>query len=194
MPEAAPEGPSAESKHLLAWTLSVFAVTFVGLYFAASFLTPEVEPGFAATEEVEALADGTFRITLGVQDRDKWVGLDLGTGKVVGDAQAADLRFRRYVPRVPGGAAALGKVPVASAALPDHVQWEHDVNIDGGLQNPAVARWYEYGGQTHLLSTTGETYALRRTTGQGHALFEIASYYCAPEGSGCMTVRYRLLP
>jgi hypothetical protein len=193
-PESPPLGPSAESKTLLAWTLTLFGLTFVGLFFASSFIIPEVEPGFPATEKVEVLPDGSFQITLGVRDRDKWVGLDMGSGAVVSDGTPADLRFRRYVIRAPGGATALGLAPLDLEELPPDLKWEYDVNVDGGLQNPAVARWYEYGLQSHLLTTKGETYVVRRSTGKGKAIFKIASYYCDPDGSGCLTIRYRLMP
>ena len=192
-PEAELLGPSAESKQLLGWTLGLFALTFAGLFFVASYIMPEVEPGFPATEKVEVLPDGTFQITIGVRDRDKWVGLDMGAGTVVTDVQPADLRFRRYVIRAPGGAAALGEGPLDFEELPKDVKWEFDANVDGGLQNPAVARWYEYGLQSHLLTTKGESYLVQRSTGKGKAAFKIVSYYCEPEGSGCLTIRYRLL-
>ena len=87
-------GPSAESKQLLGWTLGLFALTFGGLFFVASYIMPEVEPGFPATEKVEVLPDGSFQITIGVRDRDNWVGLDMGAGTVVTDVQPADLRGR----------------------------------------------------------------------------------------------------
>lgn len=194
-PEAEGEalGPSAESKTLLSWTLGLFALTFGGLFFVASYIMPEVEPGFPATEKVEVQPDGTFQITIGVRDRDKWVGLDMGAGTVVPEGTPADVRFRRYVVRVPGGAAALGETPLNFEEPPQSVEWKFDVNVDGGLQNPAVARWYEYGLQSHLLTTKGETYLIQRSTGKGKAAFQIVSYYCEPEGSGCLTIRYRLL-
>jgi len=192
--DSTPAGPSAESRSLLAWTIGAFVLTFIGLALSASLLTPDVEPGYPATETVEALPDGSFQITLGVQDRDQWVGLNLGSGTLATDAQLADLRFRRYIIRAPGGAAALGEGPLETATLPANIEWEYDVNVDGTLQNPAVARWYEYGWQSHLLSTKGELYAVKRTTGEGHAVFTVVSYYCEPDGSGCMTVRYKLLP
>jgi hypothetical protein len=118
----------------------------------------------------------------------------MGAVTVVSEGRPADLRFRRYVVRAPGGAAALGKTPLEMEQLPEDLKWEFDVNVDGGLQNPAVARWYEYGLQSHLLTTKGETYVVQRSTGKGKAAFKIVSYYCEPDGSGCLTVRYRLMP
>ena len=193
-PESPPLGPSAESKTLLAWTLALFGLTFVGLFFVSSAIMPNVEPGFPATEKVAVQPDGSFQITLGVRNRDKWVGIDMGSGAVVGEDTPADLRFRRYVVRAPAGAAALGMAPLDLEEVPDDVKWEYDVNVDGGLQNPAVARWYEYGLQSHLLTTKGETYIVNRSTGKGKAIFKIVSYYCEPDGSGCLTLRYRLMP
>ena len=47
------------------------------------------------------------------------------------------------------------------------------------------------GGDEHTLDLRGE-YTFASSHGGGAALLQIESYYCHPEGSGCMTLRYRL--
>jgi hypothetical protein len=44
---------------------------------------------------------------------------------------------------------------------------------------------------THALEPRGHAYAVRRLLG-GTAITTTVSYYCQPEGSGCLTIRYAL--
>lgn len=178
---------------MLAWAVGGFVGTCVFLVLAASLITPDVEPGYPITEQATVFPDGSFELTLDVRHREAWSAVDLGAGRVAEPGAAVDLRVRRYIFQAPGGALDLGEVPLADATLPPEPSWGEDVVIDGIQQNPTLARWYHYGWQSHLLSPKKNVYALRRPGG-GTAFLQIASYYCAPEGSGCMTLRYRLAP
>jgi hypothetical protein len=93
--------------------------------------------------------------------------------------------------RAPHGAIDLGRVPLESAHVEPGAAWKDDAQIGGELQNPALRRWYSYSYWTHDLRPLGSTYAVR-LAGGGTAYFQIASYYCKPEGAGCLTLRYRL--
>ena len=190
-PAGAPETPERNLNKFLAYAGGGFLITCVVMFFLGSWLVPAVEPGYPLTDAAKANPDGTFQVTLDVHDRNHWVGLNLSTGKQVKNHANADILMRRYVMQVPGGALNLDKVALADAKLPADPQWVQDEDVDGANQNQAVSQWYDYSYMSHLLKPKGETYAVRLKTG-GVAYFQIISYYCEPEGSGCMTIRYRL--
>src|SRR5206468_11351066 len=122
-------------------------------------------------------------------DESAQVAFSLHSGRRVEPA-AADLLVRRYVVQAPHGALDLGAVPLADAQMPAAPQWFADTRLAGELQNPAFAHWYQYSYWTHVLTSRDNTYAIRMADG-GAALLRIRSYYCAPEGSGCLTLQYR---
>ena len=76
------------------------------------------------------------------------------------------------------------------ARLPENPAWRGDEEVDGELRNPALADWYRYSYWTHRLRSRGRTHAVRMRSG-GVAYLRLESYYCKPEGSGCLTFRYR---
>ena len=75
--------------------------------------------------------------------------------------------------------------------LPTGARWVEDSKYKGQVQNEALADWYTYSGMTHVLKANKKANAIRLKSG-GVAYFQILSYYCKPEGSGCLTLRYRL--
>ena len=83
-------------------------------------------------------------------------------------------------------------VPLTDASVPEGAEWRRDEEVEGVQQNPALQRWYDYSYFTHLLSTKGHVYAVKRRSG-GVVLFRVESYNCEPEGAGCLTLRYRLV-
>ena len=175
------------------WAFAGFALTGLFIFLGASLLKPDMAPGFAPTERAEVLPDGTFRVTVNVRNRDAWIPLDLSLGRIVATPASADLLLRRYKFQCPNGAAKLDGADLLSATHEGVTEWLRDVAVDGELQNPALARWYHYGMQSHLLDPKDTVYAVR-LHGGGVAVFQIESYYCDPDGSGCMTLRYRLTP
>ena len=81
-----------------------------------------------------------------------------------------------------------------TATISDEPVWEQDGLDDGLPVSPVLLRWYNYSYWTHLLESKHEVYGLRlRGDDSRAALVRLESYYCAPEGSGCMTFRYRVV-
>lgn len=192
-PETRAARTPLEGRRLIFAGLAAFAVVGVTTFALGAFFAPDVEapPGFPIAEVATPGGGGTFRLTLDVADRDHWIPVDLRAGRLVAGVEQADLAARRYVLRAPHGAADLGPGRLEDAPWPRTVDWDADAEVDGAFQNPALADWYDYSYWTHLLESRGHVYALRRRDG-GIALVELVSYYCEPEGSGCLTLRYRL--
>ena len=150
-----------------------------------------VDPDFPVGERAQVQSDGTFVVTLDARDLEHWVPFDFGSGLLSPDPDRADVRVRRHSFQAPGGALALGEVTLEQARVPEGAEWRLDREIDGVVQSPALQRWYDYSYWTHLLSTRGEVYAVRRRAG-GIAYLRVESYNCKPDGAGCVTSRYRL--
>jgi hypothetical protein len=182
------EGARTGGARFIAWAIGGFFAACVLLLALGRFMKPEVEPGFAVSPAKPTPA-GVFRVTLDVQDNKRWVAFSFGAGQVgQGDA---DLWVQRHRLRAPAGAIDLGAVDLARAQVPAEAGWVRDELHQGVEENPALARWYNYSYWTHLLKTKGHTYAVRRAGG-GVAYFRVLSYYCEPEGTGCLTLEYRL--
>ena len=187
-----------DGKRLIHLGVAAFLVTCVVLFLFGGLLLPGAhsEPRFRVHETARASADGTFQVTLDTSDRKHWVHFDLGAGSistVSADRKGpGDLLLRRHALGAPHGAMKLGKVPLAAAHRPPAgASWVNDTDVGGERQNPALGHWYGYSYATHVLRSSGETYAVR-LAGGAVALLNIVSYYCEPEGSGCLTLRYRL--
>jgi hypothetical protein len=133
-------------------------------------------------------------VTLDVTSRSNWTGIHFADGKVRDAPGDVDLMARRHHVRAPGGAIQLGDIPLAEATLPEDPQWEIDETHDGQILNPAFGKWYAYSYFTHMLDPIPLTYAVRSASGDHVVFVRIVSYYCKPEGSGCLTLRYRLGP
>jgi len=168
-----------------------FGITCVVLFLAGSLITPDVEPGFPISQSATPQTDGTFQLTVDTKDRKTWVPISLGAGKVLIGVGDPDIALRRYVAQAPGGAANLGDVALADARVSTNTKWVNDTVVDGEVQNETLSKWYSYSYWTHLLRPKGNTYAVRLKSG-GVAYLRFVSYYCEPEGSGCLTIRYRL--
>jgi len=169
-----------------------FALTCVAFFYASSWLTPEVQDGYPVTNKAKVNSDGTFEITIDTSNRNKWIPLNLGAGRITAGQETPDLTFRRYVAQVPLGAMDLGPVTLEEAALDGNPEWVKDEFVDGELQNEAISKWYSYSYWTHLLTPKQHTYAVKLKNGQV-AFLNFVSYYCVPEGSGCLTIRYKLV-
>jgi hypothetical protein len=149
------------------------------------------EPGFPVEERPTTLEDGTQRVTLLTADKEKWIPYSFELGRVVPAGAMADIAIRRYQFQIPRGALDLGEGPLAGAALPEAPRWEMDSDVDGVLVNPAIDRWYNYSYMSHLLSSKDHSYAVQLASGKT-AFLKVVSYYCEPEGSGCLTMNYRI--
>ncbi len=166
-----------------------------GLFFALGYWVGPPEPedtGHAIAPVALALEDGSLQATLDARDQDAWVGFSLELGREVPEGAASDLLIRRHFLRAPRGARDLGKIPLEAPSPQTEVPWVADVVVDGVPRNPALSSWYSYSYMTHLLRPDGHTFEVRLS--EGTARVRVESYYCKPEGSGCLTLRYRLLP
>jgi len=175
-----------------------FAFALVGfilmtglVFYMAGRITPSAEKTFEITPLAKPLPTGEFQITIDSRNNDFWVPISLTQGKEVQSEANADILVKRYFIRAPGGALDLGQTPLIDARVPPNAQWVEDSKYKGQLQNEILANWYTYSSMTHVLKVKKMTKAVRLRS-SGFAYFEILSYYCKPEGSGCLTLRYRL--
>jgi hypothetical protein len=141
---------------------------------------------------------GPLRVTVDATDPDRWAHFDFSRGSVVPDPAPGgwDLAFRRFEMMTNGGtgfpgrgaAMALDAVPPDSVgAVPDS-QWVM-ARSEGDSVNPALARWYDYGFISHLLTPRPRTYVVRTADGRWAAL-RFLSYYCPGPTPGCVTFEY----
>jgi hypothetical protein len=156
---------------------------------------PEInEVGYPVQRTALDQEDGSKLVTLNVSDQQSWVPFSFVLGREVPDGAAADVLIRRHYWRAPAGATNLGEQPLMTATISDDTVWEQDGLDDGLAVSPVLLRWYNYSYWTHLLESKHEVYGIRmRGDDSRVALVRLESYYCAPEGSGCMTFRYRMV-
>ncbi|MBW3661093.1 MAG: HmuY family protein, partial [Gemmatimonadetes bacterium] len=141
---------------------------------------------------------GPIRVTVDASDPDRWVHFDFSRGSVVAAPAARewDLAFRRFNVMVNGGpgfdgegaAIDLGEVAFeAVKAAPDTGWVVGAAPRDSG--HPALARWYDYGFTSHLLTPKPVVWAVRTADGR-YVKMEILGYYCPGARAGCLTFRY----
>jgi hypothetical protein len=186
--------PSTGGTTYITFGIVGFVVTAIAVFAFGSSLRPDTAVGYALSARVHPRTDGSFQLTIDTTDKNNWVGVDLGDGRRVKDADSADLLLRRYKIRAPSGAVDMGKRALgdANASGLSEADWQLDHIKDDVWSNPAFERWYSYSYWTHLLETIGHIYAVRLRDGRGIAYVQMVSYYCKPEGSGCLTIVYRL--
>ncbi|HCP45630.1 MAG TPA: hypothetical protein DIU15_06295 [Deltaproteobacteria bacterium] len=187
-------GPSLpQGARTIRLALVAFIVTCALLFVVGSRLKPlrESDPGFPIAERAQAQPDGTFLVTLDVKSRDHWVPFNFAAGRVVPTEQQADILARRSVLRAPKGAKNLGTIELADAQTTDS-GWVYDERVDDALKNTSLSDWYDYSQMTHLLHSKKDTFAVRRGDSSGVVFLQMHSYYCEPDGSACLTLRYRL--
>lgn len=178
--------------HLVRIGVVAFFAASALLLAGGDWLVPlqQAEPTYAVAEKARANGDGTFQVTLDSSDVAQWVGFDFATGHRV-PADWVDLAVRRQSLRAPRGAVDLGYISLATATLPQDPAWQGDERVNGVRHNPILSAWYDYSLWTSLLRSKQHTFAVRTRNG-GVAYVQIRSYYCKPQGSGCLTLRYRL--
>jgi hypothetical protein len=190
-PSEMPMTPERNIRRFVGFAAGGFVITCVIFFFIAGAISPEVEPGYDLAITAVPSSDGTFRVTIDVKNRDHWVGVNLAEGTMVTNHGHADFLARRYILRAPGGAVDMGSQDLATAKVGPGAVWIGDASMDGEPQNDALTGWYEYSYWTHLLSRLDKTFAVR-LAGGGIAYLQVLSYYCEPEGSGCLTIKYRI--
>ena len=190
------ESPTPTGVWMIRVALGAFGLTCVLLLLAGSHIgelaRTKRDPGYPLTaDRAVPQADGTFLMTVDVSFQKIWFPISLGAGKVLPTADSADILIRRNLFRAAEGVQDLGQVDLATAeAKPDG--WTRDELLDGEPRNMPLSSWYDYSYWSHLLTTRGKVFAIQLKGGAGVAYLRIESYYCEPEGSGCMTLRYRL--
>ena len=160
-------------------------------------------PGFAPTSAASAAAStGVLQYTADATDQERWVYFDFSRGAVVSTTQGSpdwDLAFRRNAVLTNGGATNLqglgGAVDLGRLLIEDAVPPPDGYLVDaaqesGGVENPALRKWYSYSLVTHVVSSKNYVYAVRSADGEVF-LLAFVSYYCDDGSSGCITFRYR---
>ena len=182
---------------VISLALVVAAATLVGLSLRRQptgtyALTPTVP------EEVGTGRVGPRRLTVDASAEARWVFFDFSRGAVVEEPGPLewDIAFRRFNVAVNGGAgfagdgavADLGPVPFDSVVVAPPTGWiASDARRDSA--NPAIARWYDYGFTSHLLTPRARTYAVRTADGR-FAKLRFLSYYCPGAQPGCVSLEY----
>jgi hypothetical protein len=153
------------------------------------------EVGYPLKPRAEKQDDGSMLVTLNTSDTVRWVPFSFELGQEVPEGAAADILIRRHYWQSPAGSALVSEqTPLMKVEISEAIEWVDDGLSDGFSVSPVMLRWYSYSYWTHLLESKHDIYAVRlRGDADRAALVRLESYYCAPEGSGCMTFRYRLV-
>ena len=178
------------------------SVLVFGAWLLWSVLRP-APPGFAPTAGASAAAaPGILQYTVDATDHERWVYFDFSSGAVGSTAPVSldwDIAFRRTAvltnggatnPRGMSGAADLGETLLQDAVPPPDGFLEDAAQENGGVENPALRKWYSYSLVTHVVSSKKHIYAVRSAEGEVF-LLAFVSYYCDDGSSGCITFRYR---
>lgn len=163
--------------------------------------TPPTYPPLSAGDTAVADSGDALRVTLDARDPERWVSVDLASGRVHdGRVPGWDLAARRFRvianggPGLPGDAsvAPAGRRDLGGAGATAGIGWTAtERNEDGELRHPLLEEWYEYDFFSHLLTPRERTYLVRTTDGR-LAEVRFLSYYCPGPEAGCVTLRYAL--
>ncbi len=169
-----------------------FALTAAIVIVLGSTAAPDVVDRHAVTARARPGVSGVFELTVDARLQRGWLGLDFGAGRACLPGDTADVFVQRYRLRALHGDADLGRIELGGVTVGADVDWQRDMTTAGTTANAVLSSWYTYSFWTHLLESKGHSYAVRR--GDGSVVYlQIVSYYCKPTGSGCLTLRYRLL-
>lgn len=151
-----------------------------------------------APSEVGDALVGPEIVTIDASRENRWVYFDFSRGSVVERPGPTgwDLAFRRFEVMANGGAAFagaagvldLGDVPLDSLRAVPATGYE-TTPPGRDSTNPVIARWYDYGFTSHLLTPKQRTWAIRTADGR-YAALRFLSYYCPGATPGCVTLRY----
>lgn len=180
----------------------VGALVALAAVLVALSLDRPTPPSFAPspTRPVEAGAAmvGPRVYTVDATSGSDWRYFDFSRGSVVDRPGPLDwdLAFRRFHvianggPRFAGagGIHDLGAVPFDSVTTVPRTGYEPTV-AGSDTTNPAIAKWYDYGFTSHLLSPKPHVYAIRTADGR-YAKLELLGYYCPGARPGCVAFRY----
>lgn len=178
------------------------AVLLLAIAFVVFSLRRPEPPTFApspvAPEPAGERLVGPRLYTVDASDGDRWRYFSFAQGSVV-EAPGPfdwDLAFRRFRIIVNGGerfrglggVQSLGDTPLEDVIVLPEGGYEGTV-VRTDSVSPVLERWYDYSFFSHLLTSQGETYAVRTADGR-YAAMEIVGYYCPGAIPGCVTIRY----
>tara|TARA_Y100000589_G_scaffold320937_1_gene351426 strand:+ start:131 stop:1219 length:1089 start_codon:yes stop_codon:yes gene_type:complete len=151
--------------------------------------------------------DGVFTATIDATDEESWVYLDLEacTAVVVDDPQSDvswDIGFRRMNPKINGGVSGSGGMEavivygadldaVSSAPAAGYITDEAD-NNDDDVPEYAMADWYDYNIDTHILTPANQVYVLKTVNGD-YAKVAFEDYYDDAGTSGFPQISYAFI-
>jgi hypothetical protein len=177
----------------------VAVLGLVAVVLVALSLRREPPPAFPVSQlepvEVGDRLHGPVTVTLDASAR--WVYFSFATASTVQAPGPVDwdIAFRRFHVMVNGGpgfagkgaVADLGAVALDAVAMAPATGWVDRAARDS--TNEAIARWYDYGFTSHLLTPKRRVYAVRTADGR-YALLRLLSYYCEGGRPGCITFEY----
>jgi hypothetical protein len=177
----------------------VGALGLVAIVLVALSLRREPPPGYPVSQlepvEVGDRLHGPVTVTLDASTA--WVYFSFATASTVQPAGPTpwDIAFRRFNVMVNGGEGFagqgavrdLGPVDLHGVDIAPDTGWVDRATRDS--TNEALARWYDYGFASHLLTPKRRVYALRTADGR-YALLRFLSYYCEEGRPGCITFEY----
>ena len=151
--------------------------------------------------------NGLYSATIDATDEEKWVylSLDACMGVAVEDSSTDltwDIGFQRFNPKINGGvsgsggmeAAILGGVEfdaVTIAPSNDYVTDQADSN-DDDIPEYALAEWFDYDLQTHILTPADQVYVLKTVVGD-YAKLRFDDYYDDAGTSGLPQISWSFI-
>lgn len=181
---------------LLAATLFVAALAALVI----RSVSRDPPPGYPVTdlaaqpEPTGLIANRT--ITLDARDAERWIRLDLSRATLADGESLWDLAVSRFRLIVNGGPGFVGSAGVIALEGDYEAMAEAPANgyvgsaiSAGDTVNSELARWYDYGFFSHLLTPKDVVYVLRTADGK-YAKFRIVGYYCPGAEPGCLTIEY----
>jgi hypothetical protein len=192
----------AQHKSWLGPGVGIAAVVLAGVALVGLTLwrteVPTYPPSPVAPADVGRALVGPIVYTVDATAPDAWRYFSFRLGSVVESPGPRDwdLGFRRFQVIANGGpgflgdgaARDLGEVSFdAVRAVPGDGYQKSVSSPDPS--NPALARWYQYGFFSHVLTPKPHVWAIRTADGR-YAKIEMIGYYCPGSRPGCVTFRY----
>jgi hypothetical protein len=182
--------------------LGIAAVVLAGVVLVGLTLwraeVPTYAPSPMAPADVGRALVGPIVYTVDATAPDDWRYFSFRLGSVVESPGPRDwdLGFRRFQVIANGGQGFLGDGAArdlgavafdAVRAVPEDGYQKSISSPDPS--NPALARWYDYGFFSHVLTPKPHVWAIRTADGR-YAKVEMIGYYCPGSRPGCVTFRY----
>lgn len=182
--------------------MATYLKTFVGILFfvfvfgCSESIDSTGQDGNQTADTAPTLnAGGVYTMTVDATSREEWVRLHLTDG-IVGSDDEWDLAFRRFAIRLNGGGSGSGTaigqfVPGADFAGASQAPDTGWVTDGAGAAELVFATWYDYNGQTHILTPVEGHWIVRGGSGQSFYAFQILSYYNEAGDSAVYSLQWR---